>query len=107
MNIPTPAGFDDLAFAIVGGGSMLTVGALAVFCVLGGPFILVAIYILSTAIERGMRHSRDVSLKLRLLETGMTAAEIERVVNAGRGTGAEVAAKGKPKPPADPLAKMV
>ena len=67
-------------------------GQLAVICVLGGPFLVAALAIVSKSVERAFRHSRDVSLKMRLADAGMSADEIERVVRAQAG---DRAASGK------------
>lgn len=51
-------------------------------------------HIVCQAITRGLRHWREVTLKLRLLDTPMSADEIVRIVNAGRGkSGREVPEK--------------
>lgn len=42
-------------------------------------------HIVSRAVTRGVRHWREVTLKIRLLEAHMSADEIVRIVNAGRG----------------------
>lgn len=52
------------------------------------------------AIVRVNCHARDVALKTRLVDAGMSAAEIERVVNSGRATwmdGDESSVEAKPR----------
>lgn len=63
---------------------LLDPGTLSIILALGAPFVLAAIYIVSKTFENTIRHSREVSLKTRMVDAGMSADEIERVVNAGR-----------------------
>ena len=63
----------------------LDAGNLAILLLFGGPCVVAIIGIIAYAIKLMFCHSRDVSLKMRMVDSGMSAAEIERVINAGRG----------------------
>ncbi len=52
--------------------------------IFGGPLIVWIVSILSKSLVRIVCHWRDVDLKIRLVERGLTPAEIEQVINAGR-----------------------
>jgi hypothetical protein len=69
--------------------------------ILGGPMIVFIVHILAKSMVQMVCHWKDVDLKIRLVERGMTPAEIERVLDAGR----YEKAHGK-KPPVDPKAKL-
>ena len=64
--------------------SFLNPGTLSIICVLGGPILVAILYILSKSLENTVRHWREVSLKCRMIDAGMSAAEIEQVVTAGQ-----------------------
>ena len=69
--------------------------------ILGGPMIVFIVHILAKSLVQMVCHWKDVDLKVRLVERGMTPAEIEQVINAGR----HLKADGK-KPPVDPHGKL-
>ena len=52
--------------------------------VFGCPMLVIISSIVMKGIVRILCHWRDVSLKIRLAERGMTALEIESIVSAGR-----------------------
>ena len=52
--------------------------------IFGGFFFLLAFHVFVKGCERVLSQWRDVSLKMRLVEEGFRADEIEQVVNAGR-----------------------
>lgn len=49
---------------------------------IGGSFLIALVAVLSNAVSKVFMHWRDVSLKIRLVESGMNAEEIERIVHA-------------------------
>jgi hypothetical protein len=67
--------------------------------ILGGPMIVLIVHILAKSLVQMVCHWRDVDLKVRLLERGMTPAEIEQVICAGKNVDGG-------KPPVDPKAKL-
>ena len=69
--------------------------------ILGGPMIVFIVHILAKSLVQIVCHWKDVDLKVRLVERGMTPAEIEQVISAGRLQKVD----GK-KPPVDPNAKL-
>ncbi len=69
--------------------------------ILGGPMIVFIVHILAKSMVQMVCHWKDVDLKIRLVERGMTPAEIEQVLDAGRYEKVD----GK-KPPVDPKAKL-
>lgn len=66
----------------------------------GMPLAAFIVFITFHSLVRICCHWRDVSLKIRLAERGMSAVEIEQVVLAGRGGAArlrrQLASEGKP-----------
>ena len=52
--------------------------------VFGTPMLIIVASIFIKGLVRVVCHSRDVSLKIRLAERGMSAPEIEQIVRAGR-----------------------
>ena len=59
-------------------------GLVAVLCLFGGPMLVAIAWIVANAWCKASTHASDTELKHRLLDAGMTADEIERVINAGR-----------------------
>lgn len=74
------------------------VGLAAVICLFGGPLIAGIVWIICQTWARIATHQGEVELKHRLLDAGMTASEIERVVNAGRATEDSAAGHSEPRP---------
>jgi hypothetical protein len=68
--------------------------------ILGGPMIVFIVHIMAKSLVQIVCHWKDVDLKVRLVERGMTPAEIEQVICAGRNQ------VGSKKPPVDPKAKL-
>ena len=50
------------------------------------PMAIALVYVVLNAVSKTICHWRDVSLKIRLAEQGLSSDEIERIVIAGRGT---------------------
>ena len=65
------------------------VSLVTVACLFGGPVVVGALWVGAHFWSRAMMHARDLELKHRLLDAGMTADEIERLINAGRNSEAE------------------
>jgi hypothetical protein len=59
-------------------------GILALLLIFGGGFLVAIVAIVANAISSWKRTEREVDLKHRMLDAGMSAADIERVLNAGR-----------------------
>ena len=68
-----------------------------------GLFLVWIVYILSKSVTRIFTHHADAALKTRMIDAGMSADDIERIVNAGRGgKGKKVAEVNPAKPPVKP-----
>lgn len=65
------------------------VSLVSVACLFGGPVVVGVVWIVARFGSRTIIHARDLELKHRLLDAGMTADEIERVIDAGRTSKAE------------------
>ena len=63
---------------------------------ISGTFIWLIVTSVAAKISDMYKFSRLVSMKERMLEAGMTAAEIERVASAGMSESNKVAANSKP-----------
>ena len=63
------------------------VGLTAIILIFGGPLIGGVVYMICQSWVRVTNHEKDVELKHRLLDAGMTAAEIVEVMNAGSENG--------------------
>jgi len=66
-------------------GDIDVVGFTAVICLFGMPFICGVVAIISHAWVKAACHQEDVNLKHHMLAAGLSAEEIERVLNAGKG----------------------
>ncbi len=66
-------------------GNFDVVGLTAVICLFGLPFLCGIIAIVASAWTKAACHQKDVDLKHHMLAAGMSAEEIERVLNAGKG----------------------
>jgi hypothetical protein len=60
-------------------GFLNDTGNLAVVCGIGAGVV----YIVASAVLRGVRIREEAALKARLIERGASAEEIERILNAG------------------------
>ena len=60
------------------------IGFTAVLCIFGGPLIAGLVWTICHYWAQVAIRQSELELKHRLLDAGMTAGEIERVVNAGR-----------------------
>lgn len=63
-------------------------GKLTILLIFGAPFVVGALWIVVHAVTTVINNWRDVGLKSRMIDLGMSAEEIERVINAGRGEAA-------------------
>ncbi|MCA9015346.1 MAG: hypothetical protein KDA77_08435 [Planctomycetaceae bacterium] len=66
-------------------GDIDVIGLTAIICLFGLPFVCGLTAILSRAWVKIVCHQREVDLKHHMLASGMSAEEIERVLNAGKG----------------------
>ncbi|MCH9653652.1 MAG: hypothetical protein K0U86_17920 [Planctomycetes bacterium] len=66
-------------------GDIDNVGFTAIICLFGLPFVCGLTAILSRAWIKIACHQKDIDLKHHMLASGMSAKEIERVLNAGNG----------------------
>ncbi len=66
-------------------GEIDIVGFTAIICLFGLPFVCGLTAIISYAWVKIACHQKDVDLKHHMLASGISAEEIERVLNAGRG----------------------
>ena len=71
-------------------------GRLAILLIFGAPFAVGALWIVVHAVTTVVNNWREVGLKTRMIDLGMSADEIERVMNAGRAQGNSGAAKTQP-----------
>lgn len=60
------------------------IGLVAVILLFGGPLIAAIAYFVCQAWVKVANHEKDVELKHRMLEAGMSVDEIERIMAAGR-----------------------
>jgi hypothetical protein len=74
------------------------VGLAAVVLLFGGPLIAGIVWIICHTWAQVATHQGELELKHRLLDAGMTASEIERVVNSGRVSEASGAGTPEPRP---------
>lgn len=61
------------------------IGFTAIICLFGLPFVCGVTAIISRARVKISCHQKEVDLKHHMLASGMSADEIERVLNAGKG----------------------
>jgi hypothetical protein len=59
------------------------IGFATIICMFGGPVLVGVVWVIARAWSRVSMYEREIELKHRLLDAGMTAGEIERVMNAG------------------------
>ncbi len=55
----------------------------AVSCLLGGPFVIAIVYLVFNSLSTMVRAGLDANLKHKMLKLGYSAADIERVLQAG------------------------
>ncbi|WP_417378922.1 hypothetical protein [Gimesia sp.] len=65
-------------------GDIDVTGVTAVVCLVGLPLVSGVTAIISHYWSKTVCHQEDVNLKHHLLAAGMSAEEIERVLNAGK-----------------------
>ncbi len=71
----------------------------------GAPFLMLMVYSLMKMIETSTKTHYDAMLKMKMIERGYTADEIERVCQAKIPDGAQHDPEWKPIPPAKPVEK--
>ncbi|QDV50106.1 hypothetical protein [Gimesia fumaroli] len=67
-------------------GDFDIIGFTAIICLFGLPFVCGVTAIISRAWVKIACHQKEVDLKHHMLASGMSAEEIEQVLNAGKGT---------------------
>lgn len=67
-------------------GDFDVIGFTAIICLFGLPFVCGVTAIISRAWVKIDCHQKEVDLKHHMLASGMSAEEIEQVLNAGKGT---------------------
>jgi hypothetical protein len=75
--------FTNLVGLLAQRGEVDIIPLVAVSCLLGGPFAVAIIYVVLHSIGSIVRSGLDANLKLKMLKLGYSAADIERVLQAG------------------------